>query len=69
MKLMSFEELMQNMSYEEACNVAIPSGKFKGKTMLEMYNLDSKKVGFYIKNTVSDYLKAAAMIVSEGLNK
>ncbi len=69
LKLMSFEELMQDMSYEEACNVTIPSGKFKGKTMLEMYNLDSKKVGFYIKNTVSDYLKAAAMIVSEGLNK
>lgn len=37
---------MQNMSYEEACNVAIPSGKFKGKTMLEMYNLDSKKSDF-----------------------
>lgn len=68
-KAMSFQELMQEMTYAEACNVTIPSGKFKGKTMLEMYNLDSRKVSFYVKNGVSDLLKASATIVTEGLNK
>lgn len=68
-KAMSFQQLMQEMTYAEACNVTIPSGKFKGKTMLEMYNLDSRKVNFYVKNSVSDLLKASATIVTEGLNK
>lgn len=68
-KAMSFQELMQEMTYAEACNITIPSGKFKGKTMLEMYNFDSRKVGFYIKNGVSDILKASATIVTDGLNK
>ena len=68
-KAMSFQQLMQEMTYAEACNVTIPSGKFKGKTMIEMYNLDSRKVSFYVKNSVSDLLKASATIVTEGLNK
>ena len=68
-KTMTFAELMQVMSYEEACKVTIPSGKFKGYSILELYNHDKRKLAFYVEKSVSEYLKAAATIVMDGLNK
>lgn len=68
---MSVEEIIERMTYEEACNVVVDTGVCKGMTIAQVAEKRAPSLNFYVYSGYkgSNVLKAAAQIMLNSLQE